>query len=308
METKTKEISKETEAVLTEIKRVEEEAKIELSKAFEKIGNKKTTDFLEKFYYFPKQLCRMVIKGNSKGLILIGERGIGKSNLIIRTFQEENSKFCYHSGHITPLELYHLLYEHRKENILFDDANLFNNESNFNLLKACLGEIGVCSYKTSSSKLKVPNSFKFEGTITICLNHKPKSDEDLKAVESRILSYELELTYAEKIRIMEELATLDYKDLKPEERQEIITWIKKNTSLATDNLNLRILFQIYEFYRFDKANFQLLAQKIIKNDKNMELLLSGLSEYYWCEKTGLSRRSYYNYKKKCEVSAQVQSV
>jgi len=281
-----------------QIKNIEKQAELEFTKALEKIEKDKTTSTIEDFYYVPKQFAKMVANGNSKGFICFGEAGIGKSYCIMRAFREAGVSFKYLSGHITSLELYNFLYENRNEHIVFDDVNILDNENNLNMLKACLNSNSrVVSYHTTSNKLKVPNKFLFSGSITILINEKSNNSESLRAVESRVLNYELKMSYEDKMKILYELSKQDYEGLNLEERQEIVKWLKENTSKATLRLNLRLLFQIYEIYKFNKENWKYLASKIIIHDENKELIVQGLNYKEWCEKTGKHIATYYRYKK-----------
>jgi len=278
-----------------QLEKVEQQAELEFNKTLEEIENKTTTNFLEEIYYIPKQFAKMVANGNAKGFLIYGEAGLGKTYSVIRAFREAKKKFTILSGHITSLEFYNFLFEHREENIILDDVNIFQNQQNLNMLKAGLSDNSrIVQYHTTSNKLRVPNKFLFNGTITILLNKIPKETENLRAVESRILTYELKLDYKTKIKVLFELARQKYKKLTQEERTEIVNWIKENTSPATENLNLRLLFTIYEIFRFDKENWKKLAEKIVKDDWELYLIcVQGLNCKDWCEKTGLSRATYY---------------
>lgn len=290
------------ELVFTEIAKAEEQAKLEFGKCLEKIEKDKTTNIIEDYYYIPKQYAKMVANGNAKGFILYGEAGLGKSYTIMRAFREENKDFAYLSGHITSLELYQFLFNHRKEHIILDDCNVLNNEINLNMLKSCLNDNSrlVC-YNTSSPRLKAPSRFIFEGTITLLLNDKPRNNENLKAAESRVLNYELKLNYTDKLKILYELVKKEYKELNQEERTEIVNWIRQNTSEATENLNLRVLFMLYEMYRFDKKNWTKLAGKVLRQNEYLSLIVQGISCDNWIEQTGKCRASYFNYKKSLKV-------
>lgn len=222
----------------------------------------------------------------------------GKSYLVKSVFQEEDTPFIYHTGHITPLELYQILYKHRKENLIFDDINLLDNELNLNIFKSCLNdEVGVVCYSTTSDKLKVPDRFIFQGTIILLLNTKPKKTENLSAVESRVISWELSMDYKTKIKVFNELAKQEYKELKIEERQEIVSWIEQNTSEVTENLNLRTLFHIFEMYRFDKDKWKVLAKEILVEDEEKRAILDGMDWKEWCEEFQKSSRTWRRYRK-----------
>jgi hypothetical protein len=289
----------EQEHLQKQILEFEKQAELEFNRALDKIGGQETTETIDDVYFIPKQYTKMVANGFSRGFLLYGKAGIGKTYSVMKAFKEADKQFIMLSGHITALELYHFLFEHRTENIVLDDVNILETEQNLNLLKSCLSDNSrVVSYHTSSSKLRVPNKFVFEGTIILLLNKIPKEAESLKAVESRILTYELNMDYKTKIKILFELAKQEYKDISEADRQLVVKWIKDNTSEATENLNLRLLFLCYEFFRFDKENWVKLANKTLKHNEELQLIVQGLSQNEWCDKTGLNKRTFYRYKQK----------
>jgi len=285
-----------------EIAKIEKQAELEFEKILSKIENDKTTGLIEDVFYIPKNYAKMVANGNVRGLLLWGESGCGKTYSVIRAFREMKKDFVLLNGHITPLKLFIFLFQNRDKNIILDDINVFDSEINYNMLKACLSENSrLINYDTSSTKLNIPNKFVFNGTITIILNNIPKKSENLKAIQSRILSFELIMDYSTKIKIIFELARQDYRELTQEERFNIAKWIKNSTSEATENLNLRTLFTCYEFFRYDKLNWKKLAEKLLINNEELWLIIQGLSEKEFCEKTGKCRASYYNYKRCLKV-------
>lgn len=291
---KAKERAKEQE----DLSKYEKLAEEEFNKALEKIGNQQISETIDDIFFIPREYTKMVALGFARGFLLYGEAGLGKTSSVMRAFKELNKPLAVLSGHITSLELYHFLFEHKDEHIVLDDMNILETEQNLNLLKACLGDNSrVVSYNTSSSKLRVPNKFVFNGTITLLLNKIPKGAESLKAVESRILTYELKMDYKTKIKVIFELIKQDYKEISETDRLKIAKWIKDNTNQATENLNLRLLFMCYEFFRFDKENWIRLASKSIKTNEELQLIVQGLSQEEWCSKTGKSRASFFNYKK-----------
>ena len=294
----------EKEKEQEQLTKIEQEADKEFNRTLEKISKDETTKTLEEIYYIPKQFAKMVGKGFARGLLLYGETGLGKTYSIMKAFNEIGVPFVLVNGHITSLELYHFLFEHRTENIVLDDVNVLENDDNLNMLKACLSDNSrVVHYHTTSSKLRVPKQFVFEGRILILLNEIPKKMENLKAVESRFLTYELKLSYETKLEIIFELAKQDFKGIPLEERLLIANWIKDNTSEATENLNLRLLFSFFEIYRYDKENWIKFAERTIKTDEDLKLIVvDGLSEYSWCNRTGKHRATFYRLKKQLNPS------
>ena len=282
-----------------EIEKIEKQAELEFNKVLEKIAEDKTTNLIEEVYYVPKQYVKMVANGFARGLLLYGENGLGKTHLVMRAFKETNKKFVLLSGHISPLSLFEFLFEHRTENICLDDLNILENKINLEMLKSCLSDIQriVQYHTTSKKKLRYPDKFLFEGTLVILLNKIPRGNEDLEAVRGRILNFELKMDYKTKIAILYDLANIPYKELEFEKRVEIVRWIRENTSEATENLNLRLLFACYEFFRFDKEKWVKLAKKLIRTDEEKELIVKGMSEKEWVEVVGKHRATYYRLKK-----------
>jgi len=285
-----------------EFKKAEEKAEKEFEKALKRISNDKSSDIIEKLFEIPKHYARMVALGHRRGLILYGDAGLGKSYNTKKAYEEVGAKFIYTSGHITNLALYQFLYDNRKENIILDDVNILDNEINLNMLKSALNDYAsVVSYNTTSSKMRVPSQFLFEGSITILLNKKPKNNASLEAVESRILVHELKFDYRQKLMLMKQISLMDYEDMKAEDREKVFDWIKANTNASTENFNLRDLFKLYDFYRYNKEEWEVLAKSIFVRNVYMDLIIQGLRVAEWCEKTGKSRRSYFNYKKMLKV-------
>jgi len=284
------------------IKEIQIQAKLEFEKQLEVIANTNTSDLLNKIYYVPKEYIKMVVNGKSRGLLLYGEGGLGKSWNVKRVIKEaglkEGEDYNFISGHITPLQFYKKLFENRNNLIILDDINILENKINLNMLKACLNDVnGFVEYHTTNALKNTPSSFLFKGRIIILLNEKPEKSEHLKAVESRILTYPLEMDYQTKISIIFDIAKNDYEGLTTTERQEIVSWIKENTNEATKNLSIRLLFMCFEFYKWDRVNWVELANSYIKTDEYLSLIVQGVGEQAWCERTGLSRPTYFRYKK-----------
>lgn len=249
----------------------------------------------------------MVLEKKSRGLLLYGDAGWGKSFSVKKALKDENLKegidFNFVCGHITPLAFYKKLYNNKDKLIILDDINILESKINLNMLKATLSD-GLVEYSSSALK-DTPNQFVFTGQIIILMNDKPKNNENLKAVESRILTYHLELEYKTKMSILYDIAKIEYRNadyISLQERQEVARWIKDNTNQATRNLSIRLLFMCFEFYKFDKVRWTELANAYIQNDEYVTLIIQGCSKNDWIEQTGLSVRSYQNYKREAGLS------
>jgi len=287
-----------------EIEKLETQAKLKFDEQLEKIANTSTSVMLDKLYFVPRAYIKMVIEKRSKGLLLYGSSGLGKTWNVKKELSNANLKegrdFVFICGHISPMSFYRKLFLNKDKLVCIDDIDILNSSINLNLLKSALSE-GIVEY--SSPMLKdVPSQFSFSGQIIILLNEKPKDSEHLKAVESRILNYNLEMDYETKMSVIYDITKLDYDGISLQERQKIAEWIKSSTSKATKNLSIRLLFMCFEFYKFDKANWEILAGAYIQNDEYVSLILQGCSDSEFCQRTGLSRRTYYNMKREAGLS------
>jgi hypothetical protein len=252
----------------------------------------------------------MVAKGYSPGLILIGASGLGKTWNCIEALKEENADIVYRNGFTSNLELYHFLYENKDGKVIvIDDVNLFKDDS-FPILKAALfspTEKRVIRYNTTSSKLKYPSVAEFNSGVIILVNEIRSADrEDLKAICDRVLFYELDFSYEDKLRILAEIVKVPFKDLLKSERQDVYDFIKQNTDKSTTNLNFRLIGKIYECYRFDRENWMHLALNIIRKDRKLMMIVDLCSRHssikeaikQFSEETGLSRATFFRLKTK----------
>jgi len=275
-------------------------------------------NILDNHFFILNSYVKMVCNSNVNGLIVEGEAGIGKTYNIIKALKEEKKEFISISGNLTPLEFYHFLYENKDKTIFIDDSkSIFTSEISLEILKAGLYSIDdkrFINYNTSSSKLRVPNRFEFKGKLIISVNDlSSKQGEDLKAVIDRVLYHKISFSYLEKINILNELVKKEYPSLDPKDREFVFKWIKVNTNEATKNLNFRLLFKLYETYKYDKANFNKLSKELLNIDNDIELLLQvlvdqelsiGDAQKRWCIETGRHRATFYRLKKKIKLKYQ----
>lgn len=287
----------------------EAEARAKFDAEMERIITKKTTEEMEKLYFKPKEYIKMVANGIEKGLLLYGKSSLGKSYQVKRVLKEQNkiegTDYFIISGHITPLQFYCKLFNAKDKIVVFDDVNILESKINLNMLKACLNEnsFGRVEYHTSKKMPdNIPSSFIFTGQVIILLNDKPKNSEHLKAVESRILHHHLEFNYEEIIRIITDISKENIEGTTQQERFEVVKWIKDNTNQATKNLNIRLYQHAIRFFMWNRDSWKELASSYIQNDEVMTLIIQGLNDKDFCEKTGLHRATYYRMKKELEVA------
>ncbi len=261
-----------------------------------------------------KDFVKMVVKGYSNALVLLSDGGLGKSYQVLRTLEEEGLKegedYKYICAFSTPLELYHMLYENKNRLIVFDDVEgLLENRKAISLLKAALWsstEKRVVHYHSTSESLQAPKEFKFDGKVIICLNDLTNC-KVVNALISRCLVYRFDLSYQQKIGIMEEIATREGI------HQDVIEFIKVSSSLATKNLNFRTLIHLWNAYRYDINNdntgsWKTLGKALLQSDGTLSLVweLSKSNRKVeeqareFMSNSGMSRRSYFRYRKRLD--------
>jgi len=280
----------------------------QLTKGLEEI-KKSTTPQLDKYYWELNKFVEILVKSDIHSLFLIGKTAMGKTFNTIRTLAKQGVKFKYVVGNISPLEMYHVLYNNRKGVLLFDDTQaLIENKASMSVLLSALWSATkhrIVEWRTTSKKLKAPPFYEFEGKIIFTLNEVP-DNEGIRTLLSRCFTYEMNFDYGTILKIMLEIAKIPDNDMSKEERFNIVDFIKENTCEATRDFNLRLQKKIETIYKFEKEKWKDLALKIIKPDVDL-LIIKQLMESTtvvkaqankFIELTGKSRRTFFRYKEK----------
>ena len=286
----------------------------EFNHDIEQIKQRKTPE-LDKYFGVVKELVKIVVNGNATGLIVYGEAGLGKTYTILQTLAECGKKlgedYIYISTHITPLELVNLLYKYQDRIIVLDDVEkLLLDEKTIGILKSALwSSVGkrIITYYSTSEKLEAPEEFEFRGKVILLLNKIPKRNKEIvESLLSRVLTYKLDFSYEERLKIMYEMAKILKIPL------EVVDFLKSKFTPALKNFNFRTLIQlnIIKQYYNENPNWKNVAEKLLEQniDKRMkvvwELMNSNLSVKEQVERfrelTGMSRRTYFRIKARIE--------
>lgn len=262
---------------------------------------------------------KMTIGDHSNGLICVSEGGLGKSTTVVQVLDEnlEKSRYAYCNTYSTPLSLYHALYDNRDKLIVLDDVEgLVNNPKCISMLKACLWDVrGVrmVQYRSTTSKLgDYPSSFIFTGKLIMIANKLDEKDINVSAMLSRINYLDIRLSWEEKMSLIKFIArTAPYKKIRKRDRIRIARFLGENTDAATKNLNFRTLIKAYEFFRFDRENWQDLTLRMLEVDPKVREFLWVYDNFpgtvaeqaaEFSKRTGLSRRTFSRYQAKYKTS------
>ena len=278
----------------------------------ELIENWKKSDYEEisiKSFDVPQHLIRMVCRKNANGCVLTGFGGSGKTFCAINTIKAEKIEFEYQNSYATPLELFKWLYLNKDKICVLDDCEgIFNNPKSLAILKAVLWDTDgrrIVTMLTTDRYLEgTPKTFEFKGGVVI-LSNKIKENEHISALLSRTMYYELNFTYKEKLKVMQEISKKAYKNTTQKDRDLALTMLINATDVTTDELNFRSLIKTYELIQYNPKKAESILKSTIKANEPMklvmELLKNNKSEqeriYEFFEKTGLHRSTYFGLKR-----------
>jgi len=271
-----------------------------------------------RFFYEVKNYIKMVAKDFSKGLVLKGSGGFGKSFAVMSTLNELglkiNQDYVLINAYITPLSFYETLYNYKNKIIVLDDSSgILNNEKSLTILKNALwsvSDVRTISYMSTTDKLQVDSSFEFTGRIIVCCNKLNEKDLSVSALKTRCLYQKVEFCYKDKLEILAEISKIPYKDLTDKERLEIIKFIKNNSD-ETTNINIRTLRHLQDIFTFckdSKEDFNKIALKQLVNDNVLTIAKICESKTdiqernkFWGENTDLTIRSLQRYLGKLRI-------
>ena len=276
--------------------------------------NQKAIEIKIDEFKIAQHLILVTAKDFSNATIITGEGGIGKTFLTIETIKKEFKKdeWDYKSGFTSPLAFYKYLYFNRNKRILIIDdvEGIFDNDKSVNILKGALWDTAgkrLISYNTTSEKAEgVPNVFEIKTNLVILCNKVPNIDDrNVSALMSRAIHYELEFSYIQKLKIIKEILSLR-SDINKEQKKLVIEIIEKETSIATENFNIRSMERLVAYVKYNPEKALYLFRETTKSDEDKEIVVELMNSGRTVEeqakeffrKTGKKRRTFFRIKKK----------
>lgn len=237
-----------------------------------------------------------------------------KVKLIDPESKEEYFKtfdFEYINGYITPLQLYKKLHDFQNSFIVFDDCEgLLKDNKAISLLKAATwksnGSRLVCYDSTAKALDGIPCSFSFSGSIVLLVNDIPKrADENFKALIGRSLFFDLSMSSEEVKQISLKLLSSYFENGSITAEQKTKAEEILNSVCPASDFSLRDFVRIVSFVRHDAAQAAEMFKQSFKEDEELKLVYElsktgiEIQEQYksFSEQTGLSRRTFFNYRK-----------
>ena len=234
------------------------------------------------------EMSRACIQGDIRAMIVTGPPGVGKSfgvttqmekASLFDTLAGRKLRFEIVKGTMSAIGLFALLYKYsdRKNVLVFDDCDIWEDQDAVNILKGALdsGKTRRISYNKDSRLLReegVPNTFDFHGSIIFITNktfdnkRASKIQPHLDALQSR--SHFLDLTINTerdkmlRIRQVQRDADpglfVDYGFTKEQEEMVLDFMWDNHTKLR--EVSLRMTLKIADLVKISPTNWQELAR------------------------------------------------
>jgi hypothetical protein len=258
-----------------------------------------TSQEVQKIFWEFEEKANVFFKSDRKLFVVTGESGIGKSHQATKKFGQMTDRLVIIRGVLTPAELNDTLAMHSNgEIIILDDTdNYVNDAKAISILKSATEKPYTVKWGTKDSRIQYQNWIN-KSKIVMIMNSKP-STPLFKPLFSRAYTIDIKLNYQQKMKLLVEIAK------QKQVSADIIDFLVNNTNPSTQNLNIRTLEKIAEFYQFNNANWKALAMTEVKANpiRNMvlELATSSISVEeqvkQFREKTNGSRAKYFRIKK-----------
>ena len=251
----------------------------------------------------------MFKNGNADLLIIESRGGLGKSRFIESVMSEE--PYLRILSHITPMQFFILGYQFKGLPIVIDDVDgLLSNEETVSLLKQFCEtietkEIAWLTTHNLLNQQNIPQRYETKSKVCILTNDFRELTKKISALKDRGWYIEFKPNNEEILNKIKEIISGVCKEVSYEEKLEVFNLIKSYSMFC--DFSLRTFVKGVHLYKECK-NKEVNWKAILLNDLRINpklVLLNNLLENHgedkerieeW-EKQGLSKRSFYDYKR-----------
>jgi len=232
---------------------------------------------VQDFQLLTEAFVDSVLAGIHPNAILQGPPGLGKSYVVTQALKKSGKKvnddYVVIKGHITPLQLYSVLYNYRRHGqvVVLDDCDdVLTKETGLEVLKAaCDLDYRRVTWMSSSTPIingQPVSEYIFNGTIIVCSNIAMTSgrggrrDRSASAFLSRLTYWDLRLGKRERMfaQIFNLVVNADYLSFNPATK---LTTMQKREMLKF------ILVNLDDIVSFDLRMPQKIAAEMNSNPK-----------------------------------------
>lgn len=233
-----------------------------------------------------KALITLTVKGASNALFIAGRGGVGKTFVVEETLNKlglrDGDGYFKQTGSASAAGIYRLLFQHRKDVVLFDDADgALADQDGRNLIKAATDtkKVRKLAWAKNAKNLvdgdeitdaqidagMLPTSYEFTGRV-IFISNLPinKLDPD-RALRTRALMISIDPTDEEVInfmhKIVDKIPLEDGLTLDHDERDEVVKMIDSG---AKEDLNIRKLVRSLNIRASAKAGGIASWERLVK--------------------------------------------
>jgi len=258
----------------------------------------------------------LMVSRKMHALVVVSPPGWGKSSTIDDALKANNIKYHAVGSYTTPLALYHALCQHRSKLILLDDcAGVFNDAKAMSLLKAATwSSAGVdgkrqVTWDSTSDRVE-QREVTFEGKLILLANILP-SRQEVQTFLSRAFVQHISFTDDEAKAHLLYAAKVERYFPKTDLAVEVASFLVNNVfDRARDEMSLRTLHQGYEIAESHPNEWRelltaLFLEKQQASDPERLVRELAMAEgsvrkqlQRFQELTGLSRRTFFNYRRK----------
>ena len=212
-----------------------------------------------------------VVNGLSDNLIVIGQPGIGKTEITFNILQKfnliEKQHYLYIQNYITPKALVEKLEEVNnlqapKILIIDDGEDTLRNTQSIGVLKGAMwiaGNQRRVNWITTREKVE----FDFTGKIIFLLNQFNKKNAPLNALKDRSLYFEMSLSPNEIKNLIIEKAKKSYHNTSYHQRMKVVNFLSQYTN--NPNMSLRTYPQALNLMILSPSHWRELTLRMLTN-------------------------------------------
>ena len=263
-----------------------------------------------------KYIEAIIDAGDMHSLIVEGPPGWGKTTAVEDSLNLAKIDALHLGAYSTPLNLYNFLAENSEAVVLLDDcAGIFNDPSAMSILKAATWpsrkDKRIVKWGSTSSRASI-EEFEFFGKLIIVCNSFPKT-ADGEAIRSRGYSRRIDITLLEAKKLLLQAASQKKWYPKTKLVTEVADFLVDQISESSlSQISFRTLKKGYRLAEVHPESWRdLFADTLPQGKIEPDKLVKELSRQnlkvkdqkrIFTEKTGLSSRSFFNYRKVEKIS------